>query len=153
MSVISYSGRKMTSHSDVVNGIVGSSIVVTTSTNGTPATTALNKSGRMFRVAPMSKPPALRPLMHSFSFEQYLFSTRYSAQEIKSVNVFRFFNSFPFSYHFLPISPPPRTWAIAKINPRSINDNLDALKLGSMDAYHKQNDYVSKNPVQGSDKT
>ena len=38
-----------------------SRIVVTTSTKGTCATTAANRSGRWFTTAPMSKPPALPP--------------------------------------------------------------------------------------------
>lgn len=129
---------KSTSHSDVVRGIVGSSMVVSTSTKGTPATAALNKSGRMFRTAPISKPPALLPLMLSFSFEQYLFAIKYSAQVMKSVKVFFFFNNFPFSYHRLPISPPPRMCAMANMKPLSTKDNLVALKLGSIHiCWHK----------------
>lgn len=104
----SHEARTNTSHSEVVRGMVRSSIVVTTSTKGTPATAALNKSGLMLRTAPISNPPALLPLMHNLSFEQYLFSIKNSAQAMKSVKVFFFFKNFPFSYHCLPISPPPR---------------------------------------------
>jgi len=126
--------KKFTSHSEVVRGIVGSSIVVTTSTKGTPATAALNKSGLILSTPPISEPPALLPFMQSLSLEQNFFSIKCSAHAIKSVKVFFFFSSFPFSYHCLPISPPPRIWAITYMKPRSNNESLDDLKLGSMHA-------------------
>jgi hypothetical protein len=44
-----------------VRGMVGSSMVVTTSRKGTPMTTAQNRSGRMLVTAPMVSPPAERP--------------------------------------------------------------------------------------------
>jgi hypothetical protein len=57
-----------TSHSAVVSGIVGSSILVRTSTKGTPATAALNKSGLIFRTTPINMPSALLPLVQNISF-------------------------------------------------------------------------------------
>jgi hypothetical protein len=65
--------KKFTSQSEVVRGIVGSSIVVTTSTKGTLATAALNKSGLILRTPPISKPPALLPFMQNLSLEQNFF--------------------------------------------------------------------------------
>jgi hypothetical protein len=52
-------------NSPTVSGIVSSSIVVTTSTNGTRATTARNSSGRWLTTAPISRPPALPPSIAS----------------------------------------------------------------------------------------
>ena len=51
----------------MVSGSVGSSIVFITSTNGTCATTALKRSGRMLATAPMRSPPALPPWITSWS--------------------------------------------------------------------------------------
>ena len=48
-----------------VSGMVGSSIVVRQSTNGTPMMTAWKRSGRMLVTAPISMPPAERPEMLS----------------------------------------------------------------------------------------
>jgi hypothetical protein len=99
---------RLTSHSEVVSAMVGSSIVVKASTKGTPAKATLNKSGLILRTEPISNPPAFLPSMHSFSFGQNLCSIQYSAQAIISVKVFFFFKYFRFSYHCLPIPPPPR---------------------------------------------
>src|SRR5207247_11166858 len=49
------------SHSCAVSGSDASSIVLITSTNGTSATTARNRSGRMLTTAPIKSPPALPP--------------------------------------------------------------------------------------------
>ena len=54
-------GSPHSSHSVMVSGMDGSSIVVTTSTNGTSATTARHRSGAMENTAPWSSPPADRP--------------------------------------------------------------------------------------------
>jgi len=54
-------GSPHSSHSVTVSGSSGSSMVVTTSTNGTSATIAAKRSGRRFATAPMSSPPALPP--------------------------------------------------------------------------------------------
>ena len=48
-------------YSPDVRGIVSSSIVVSTSTNGTSATMPLYRSGRIFTTAPTKRPPALPP--------------------------------------------------------------------------------------------
>ena len=52
-------GFPHSSYSPVVNGIVSSNIVVTTSTNGTEAITPLNNSGAWFNTAPIKSPPAV----------------------------------------------------------------------------------------------
>ena len=57
-------------YSLVVSGSEASSIVLITSTNGTCATTALNRSGRMLATAPISRPPALPPWITSRSGER-----------------------------------------------------------------------------------
>src|ERR1051326_4175707 len=106
-------------YSCVVSGSVGSSIVLITSTNGTYATTALNRSGRMFVTAPISSPPALPPLITSFDGVVYFSFTRCSAAATKSVNVFFFVIIRPASCHSFPMSPPPRMCASAKTTPRS----------------------------------
>ena len=54
-------GSPHSSHSVMVSGRSGSSIVVTTSTNGTSATIAAKRSGRRLATAPISRPPALPP--------------------------------------------------------------------------------------------
>ncbi|PWN01643.1 hypothetical protein DJ010_16490 [Nocardioides silvaticus] len=54
-------GSPHSSHSVTVSGIDASSIVLTTSTNGTSATTARQRSGRWLNTAPCSRPPALSP--------------------------------------------------------------------------------------------
>lgn len=45
----------------MVNGIVGSDIVLTTSTNGTSAIAALNNPGNILIQAPINNPPADLP--------------------------------------------------------------------------------------------
>src|SRR6185503_11859123 len=64
-------------HSCAVSGIDASIIVLITSTKGTSATTALNRSGRMLTTAPINSPPALPPLAMRRSFDVNLLSTRY----------------------------------------------------------------------------
>src|SRR5659263_637298 len=54
-----FAGFPHSSYSPTVSGSVGSLIVLRTSTNGTFATTAWKRSGRMFVTAPMRRPPAL----------------------------------------------------------------------------------------------
>ena len=54
-------GSPHSSHSVMVSGMSASSIVVTTSTNGTSATTARHRSGRWLNTAPCRRPPALSP--------------------------------------------------------------------------------------------
>src|SRR5450830_105274 len=92
---------------------------VGTSMNGTFATTAWKRSGRMFVTAPMRRPPALPPSMTRRSFAVIFCAMRDSAAEMKSENVFFFLSIFPSSCHFFPISPPPRMCAMATTAPRS----------------------------------
>src|SRR4051794_18835999 len=113
-------------YSCVVSGSVGSSIVLITSTKGTYATTALKRSGRMFAIAPISRPPALPPLTISFDGVVYFSFTRCSAEATKSVNVFFFVIIRPASCHSLPMSPPPRMCASAYTTPRSSSTRRDA---------------------------
>jgi hypothetical protein len=73
----------------------------------------------MLVTAPIRSPPALPPSTTSRSRLQYFPATRNPAAAMKSVNVFLFFIRRPSSCHALPMSPPPRTWAMAKTTPRS----------------------------------
>ncbi len=109
-------------------------MVVTTSTNGTSATTMRNRSGRMLTQAPTSNPPALPPEITSWSGLVRPAATRWSAQAMKSVNVFFFFSSLPSSYQARPISSPPRTWAMAKTKPRSSRLRRLPRKAASIEA-------------------
>ncbi len=118
-------------YSLVVSGRDASSIVLITSTNGTAAMTALNRSGRMLTTAPIKSPPAEPPWIISRSVDVYLFCTRYSATSMKSLNVFIFFIIRPASRHSSPSSPPPRMLASAHIYPRSSRESLLDEKPGS----------------------
>ena len=69
--------------------------------------------GRMLVTAPIRSPPALPPMMASRSRDVKPSAITCSAQAMKSVNVFFFFKSLPFSYHGRPMSLPPRMWAMA----------------------------------------
>jgi hypothetical protein len=73
-----------------VSGSEGSSIVFMTSTNGTFASTAPHRSGRMFVTAPTSSPPALIPWMATRSRAAQPRWIRCSADAMKSVKVLRF---------------------------------------------------------------
>jgi hypothetical protein len=100
-------------YSLVVSGSDASSKSFTTSMNGTCAMAARNRSGRMFKTAPTSMPPALAPWVATLPFEVYFCSMRYSAEAMKSVKVLIFFIIRPASRHSSPSSPPPRTCAMA----------------------------------------
>lgn len=54
------------------------------STNGTSATAALNRSGRMLTTLPINSPPALRPQMARASGDVMPLPTKCSAQSTKS---------------------------------------------------------------------
>src|SRR5208337_3383761 len=79
-------------------------------------------------------PPALLPSITSRSFDPYPFFTRYSAHEMKSVNVVFLFIMRPASCHALPISPPPRMCATAVTTPRSAMLKMFELKNMSIGA-------------------
>src|SRR5690606_18651576 len=66
------------------------------------------------------------------------------AQSIKSVKVFFLFIILPSSYHCLPISSPPRIWAMAYAKPRSNRLSLDELNVGSMDIPYEPYPYNNK---------
>ena len=109
-------------------------MVVRQSTKGTSATTARNSSGARLATAPMSSPPALPPRATSRSGEVHPTSTSVRAQATKSVKVLGLAASFPSSYQARPISPPPRTWAMANTKPRSSRLSRSDEKVGSIDA-------------------
>ena len=119
-------------NSPTVSGIVSSSIVVTTSTNGTSATTARNSSGRWLTTAPMSSPPALPPSMASIAGVVRPAAISFSAQAMKSSKVVCFLAILPASYQLRPRSPPPRMWPIAKTTPRSSSETRDCENVASI---------------------
>ncbi len=125
------SGSPHSSHSMTVSGSDGSRIVFSASTNGTSATTPANSSGARFVTAPISRPPAEPPRAMIRSLQPDAFMCL--ATSTKSVNVLRFLVSLPSSYQRRPISPPPRTCAMAKTNPRSSSDSLGTEKPGSIE--------------------
>ena len=119
-------------NSPVVSGRVSSSMVLTTSTNGTSATTALKSSGRWLTTAPISRPPALPPSIASCSGVVRPRAISASAQAMKSSKVVGFFAILPASYQLRPRSPPPRMWAIAKTTPRSSSETRVCENHGSI---------------------
>ena len=109
-----------------------SSIVVTTSTNGTCATSTRYFSGARLATAPISRPPALPPMAATRSGAAYPSLTRKSVTSMKSVKVLILLSSLPSSYHCRPISWPPRMCATAYTAPRSTRLKTLELKPGSV---------------------
>ena len=108
-------------------------MVVRQSTKGTSATMARNSSGARLATAPISRPPALPPRATRRSGAVHPSPTRVRAQATKSVKVLGLAASFPSSYQWRPISPPPRTWAMAKTKPRSRRLSRSDEKVGSIE--------------------
>ena len=129
----SCSGSPHSSHSPTVSGSEGSRIVVSASTKGTPAMIARNRSGARFATAPISSPPALRPSAPSRAGSTRPLAPRCSAAATKSLKEFFFSSSLPWSYQSRPISPPPRTCAIAMTTPRSRSESRVGTKDGSIE--------------------
>ena len=69
--------------------MLGSSMVVTQSTNGTSTTTARHRRGAIVNTAPCSRPPADRPRETILSGAAQPSAASASAAAMKSVNVFR----------------------------------------------------------------
>jgi hypothetical protein len=70
--------------------MLSSSIVVSTSTNGTCATMPRYSSGARFATAPTSRPPALPPIANTASSAAYALRTRWRVTSMKSVKLFIF---------------------------------------------------------------
>ena len=100
-------------HSATVRGIVESTIVAATSTNGTPMTAARKRPGSMFMAAPTRRPPALRPSHDSLDASAMPpppappRPTSHEATSTKSSNVRFFVRYLADSYQGRPSSPPP----------------------------------------------
>src|SRR5215831_19135470 len=101
-------GLPHSSNSPTVSGSDSSSMVFITSTNGTCASTPLNRSGRRFMHAPIRSPPALPPWITSPSLRATFCRISSSPQAMKSVKVFILFFMRPASCQVSPNSPPPR---------------------------------------------
>src|SRR5918995_4814978 len=127
-------GSPHSSHSVTVSGSDGSLIVVTTSTNGTSATAALNCLGSIVTQAPTSSPPALPPRIATRSRSATPIATRWAQAASVSVNVLRLASSFPSRYHARPSSPPPRGWTNAHVPPRSSHDRRATENHGGIEA-------------------
>ena len=69
-------GFPHSSYSPVVNGMLSSNIVVSTSTKGTEATIPLNNSGAKLITEPINKPPADPPLAYKCLAEVYFISIK-----------------------------------------------------------------------------
>ena len=121
----------------MVSGMDGSSMVVTTSTNGTSATTARHRPGAIAYTAPCSSPPADRPRDTIRPPSAHPSAASMSATATKSVNVLRFRVSRPSSHQRRPPSPPPRTCATAYVKPRSSRLGVSTLNSG-----HEQASYA-----------
>ena len=91
-------GLPHSGHSGGVSGRVSSSIVVSTSTNGTSAMMPRKRSGAILATAPISMPPALPPWATMRPREVKPSRARYSAAAMKSVKVFVFFSRLPSLY-------------------------------------------------------
>src|ERR1700691_2651481 len=130
----SCSGSPHSSHSVTVSGSDGSRIEFSASTNGTWATIPAKADGARLATAPISRPPADPPRATRREADVQPAETRCPAQATKSLNVFFFSSIFPWSYHGRPISPPPRTCAIANTNPRSSSDSRVIEKPGSIES-------------------
>ena len=70
-------------------------------------------SGFLLATTPIKRPPAEPPYAWRLFALVYLFSIKNFEQSIKSLNVFHFFKSFPFSYQSLPKYSLPLIWEIA----------------------------------------
>src|SRR5580658_1802127 len=90
-------GSPHSSHSLMVSGISGSSMVVTQSTNGTSATTARQRRGAIENTAPWSRPPAESPRETIRSGAAQPRAASMSATAMKSVKVLRLRSSRPSS--------------------------------------------------------
>ena len=106
-------GLPHSGHSGGVSGSVSSSMVLSTSTNGTSATMPANKSPARLATAPISMPPAEPPWPTIRFALVYLASINARAQAAKSSNEFVFFSRLPSRYQPQPLSAPPRIWAMA----------------------------------------
>ena len=76
----------------------------------------------MLAIAPMSSPPAERPMAKAFFGSWYLLAASQRVTSMKSVKVFFLLSSLPSSYQSRPISCPPRMCAMATTKPRSSSE-------------------------------
>src|SRR6476646_5498002 len=125
-------GLPHSGHSPGVSGSVSSSMVLSTSTKGTSATTAPHSSGSEFTTAPISSPPAepplisIRPALANFS------AIKPFATSTKSLNVLVRLVSLPSKNHLYPRSSPPRIWAVAEADPVRVEDRRDGVAVSAI---------------------
>ena len=106
-------GLPHSGHSGGVSGRVSSSMVLSTSTNGTSATMPANNSPARLATAPISMPPALPPWPTMRFAPVYFSAISARALAAKSSKLLVFFSRLPSRYQPQPLSAPPRIWAIA----------------------------------------
>ena len=106
-------GLPHSGHSGGVSGRVSSSMVLSTSTNGTSATMPANNSPARLATAPISMPPALPPWPTMRFASVYFASISARPAAAKSSNVLVFFSRLPSRYQPQPLSAPPLICAIA----------------------------------------
>src|SRR5882762_10730797 len=106
--------------------------------------TALKSSGRRFVTAPMSMPPALAPWMTRYWLDVYFCAMRYSADAMKSVNVFILFIMRPASRQGSPNSPPPRMCAMAYTTPLSRSGSRLDENAGEIEAPYEMEEHTSE---------
>jgi hypothetical protein len=106
-------GLPHSGHSGGVSGSVSSSMVLSTSTNGTSATMPANRSGAMLATAPISMPPALPPMRDDRAAPVKPSAIRCLAAAMKSVKVLTLFSRLPVLVPAPALVLPPRIWAMA----------------------------------------
>ena len=106
-------GLPHSGHSGGVSGKVSSSMVLSTSTNGTSATMPANNSPARLATAPISMPPALPPWPTIRFGPVYLAAINARALAEKSSKLLVFFSRLPSRYQPQPLSEPPLMCAIA----------------------------------------
>ena len=135
-----FSGLPHSSNSLVVKGIVGSIIVVTTSTKGTSATTPFHRSGRKYSDSSHQQSSCTTTHCIKVFLRSDISHLLNALRNIDKIcKRFFFFIIFPSSYQLLPISCPPRTCAMANTNPLStrlkrleLNDGIHAVTVSTI---------------------
>ena len=106
-------GLPHSGHSGGVSGKESSSMVLSTSTNGTSATMPLNNSPARLATAPISMPPALPPWPTMRFGPVYFADISARPAAAKSSKLLVLFSRLPSRYQPQPLSEPPLICAMA----------------------------------------
>src|SRR5688500_15329098 len=93
---------------------------------------APKRSGRVVIALLIKIPPALPPMIPKCCGEVYFSAIKYSAQAIKSFQVFGLVAPLPAKCHSSPYSPPPRTPVHTTMPPRSSHGSEPEAKYGEV---------------------